>query len=209
MHLPYFPRRAMRVQDTRFCGGLFRMAARYPASTQVVVTIPVACIRRRRSWADEANPRRFSHCHRGRFRGGGGHIGQRCGRGRGAGRTTTATPRGRPQFGRGPGVGDGRLDLGAVAQIPRRPSAGPCRRREGELDLEPGEGVRKYSRLRRIVSQDSPHWKASRVSRSNSEPGIAAADPIPCRDGRGRARTAGSVGSRRPSDSGPARPRAR
>ena len=33
---------------------------------------------------------------------------------------------------------------------------------------KPANAARKFSRLRRMVSQDSPDWNASSVSRSNS-----------------------------------------
>ena len=70
---------------------------------------------------------------------------------------------------RGAGVRDRRLDLAAVADDPRvteQPLDVGLAERRHPIDLEPGERRPEASRLRRIVSQESPDWKPSRQSRS-------------------------------------------
>jgi hypothetical protein len=75
------------------------------------------------------------------------------------------------QLARGLCVGDRRLDLARLRTMPasssrRSMSASPY---PATFSISnPSKARRKFSRFRRIVSQESPDWNASRTSRSNS-----------------------------------------
>ena len=69
----------------------------------------------------------------------------------------------------GPRVGDRGVDLAAVAHdagVGHQPLGVGVVVRRDRVGVEAGEGLAEVSRLFRIVSQDSPDWNASSVSRS-------------------------------------------
>ena len=93
-----------------------------------------------------------------------------------------------------------RLRTMPVSVISRATSAGP--KRATASGSKPANAERNASRLRRIVSQDSPDWNASRVSLSNSR------DLVVRRHGPTRRRgRPGSPGRAGPAAARPARPR--
>ena len=84
------------------------------------------------------------------------------------------------QLQRPAGIVDDRLDLPAVADDPgvAEQALDIALVETGDpLEVEAGEGVRKAGRLRRIVSQERPAWKPSKLSFSNSRTSSATGKP--------------------------------
>jgi hypothetical protein len=80
-------------------------------------------------------------------------------------------PLGRDEVLVGAGVGDRRLDLGAVAHdagVREQPVDLRGVEAGHDVGVEAGERLPERGRLRRMVSHDSPAWKPSRHSFSNS-----------------------------------------